>query len=310
MLTLRFACHAMATRFEVVLLGDDGVHLRSVAEEALAEISRTERRFSFYDSKSELAAINRRAGYEPVRVAPDLFGLIEYSLDIARLSGGAFDPTVAPLMRCWGFVCGPGSLPDQDSLSDAKKLSGYEHVILHPGDSSVSFNLKEMELDLGGIAKGFAVDAAADIIKESGLGRALIHGGTSTVFGIGTGTDSEPWRVGICSGEDRVHGSVSVENHAFSVSATGGKSFTHGDTEYGHVIDPGSGSPVRGTTLAAVAAPTATAADALSTAALVLGSRSSIIEDSCLGWAVLKETTTGREAVMEQHGLPGYRTFS
>lgn len=276
--SIRLARHAMATRFELVLEGDDERWLRAAGEEALAEIARLEARLSFYRPSSEVSQINARAARAPVRVEPGLFRLLQLARRLHAQTGGAFDPTVAPLMRAWGFVGDTGRLPDAAALAEARAQTGMDLVELDEAASTVAFARPGVMLDLGGIGKGYAVDEAVALLREAGVERAFLHGGTSTIYALGRPSGGEAWTValpypgaaGDAAGTD-VLAVVPLEDASLSVSAVWGKAFVAGGRHYGHVLDPRTGSPVEGAVLAAVAAASATVSDALSTALLVLG---------------------------------------
>lgn len=269
----------MATRFEIVLHGDDPMRLRAAAEEALDEVDRLEAQLSLYRPGSELSQLNQRAGLRPVRVSPNLFRLLKQAQRLSEETGGAFDITVAPLMRCWGFVGGTGKLPDPDELAAARQCVGMQLVIFNDDDFTIQFAQPGVMLDLGAIGKGYALERAANLLREAGICSALLHGGTSTVYAIGappegawkiaiesppTGNSSPPKRAPTLA-------SVTLKDEALSVSAVWGKSFATGDKVYGHIIDPRTGIPTQGALLAAVVLPSATETDALSTALLTVG---------------------------------------
>ncbi len=264
----------MATRFELVLYGDDEGHLRSAGEEAIREIKRIAKRFSFYDPASELSQINRAAGDRQVRVSGELFELLSLCQNVYRHSQGAFDPTVGPLLRAWGFTSGTPRRPNNSELLDALTITGFERVSLDGSDNSVRFRAKGVELDLGGIAKGWALDECKILLQDAGIDCALLHGGTSSVLTIGVDSKGEPWRIGL---EDPYENDeqptwfshCDLVGTALSVSAIHGKSFVHNDTEYGHVIDPRTGHCVTGPIVSAVTGFSAALADAWSTAMLV-----------------------------------------
>src|SRR5438067_2535069 len=136
---ITLARHAMATRFELVLHGDDPVHLRSAGEQALDEIDRLENQLSLYRSQSELADVNRRAASQPVKITPSLFNLLEQAKKLSAETGGAFDITVAPLVQCWGFMDGSGQLPDEQSLAEARAQVGMHLIELDRVHSTVRF---------------------------------------------------------------------------------------------------------------------------------------------------------------------------
>src|SRR5262252_3341788 len=130
MAVVTLARHAMATRFEFVLHGENPVSLRAAGEEALEEIDQLESRLSLYRPSSEIAHLNARAAFEPVRVTPALFSLLEQAKRLSEESHGAFDITVAPLVRCWGFMSGKGRKPLPKELDQARAVVGFHLVEL------------------------------------------------------------------------------------------------------------------------------------------------------------------------------------
>jgi FAD:protein FMN transferase len=266
----------MATRFEFVLCGDDNVHLRAAGEEAIREIRRIENKFSFYQRNSIISQINKRAGYEPVRVDSETFSFLENVFFLFRKTDGAFDPTVAPLMKAWGFLKQSGSVPEQSEIDHALRHTGMNRIHLNKSDYTVQLEKPGVMIDPGGIGKGYALDQAALLLKESGIEHALIHGGTSTVIAWGKPPDEVEWKIAIkhpdpsFTGRDEILNVFELNNSALSVSAVWGKAFESDGKILGHVIDPRTGRPVDGAQLAACTAESATFADAYSTAMLVL----------------------------------------
>jgi thiamine biosynthesis lipoprotein len=187
----------MATRFEIVLHGERTAALRAAAEEAFEEIERLEAQLSQFRSGSEIANLNARAAREPVRVTPPLFALLQHCRKLHDETDGAFDITVAPLLRCWGFRDGSGHLPDPKALADARSKVGMPLVELNPDDYTVRFAREGVMLDLGAIGKGYAIERAVEILREAGVTSALLHGGTSTVQAIGHPPDAENWKVAV-----------------------------------------------------------------------------------------------------------------
>lgn len=273
----------MATRFEFVLHGGNPVALRAAGEEAIAEVVRLEGELSLYRPSSQIANVNARAALEPVRVSPEVFALLQRACALSLETGGAFDITIAPLVRCWGFMHGHGAMPDPRAVAEARAKTGLRWVELDARNFTVRFARDGVMLDLGAIGKGYAIDCASDILREAGVASALIHGGTSTVSAIGHPPDADAWNVAV---EDPAARSGPVSSHApppaplavfslkdesLSVSSGSEKSFQTDGKAYGHVLDPRTGQPTDPALLAAVALPSATESDALSTALLVLG---------------------------------------
>jgi thiamine biosynthesis lipoprotein len=260
----------MATRFELVMHGPDPSRLRSSGEEALAEIERLDRQLSAFDSRSDIFRINARAADEATRVEAGLFRLITQAKGISRLTAGAFDITIGPLMNLWG-LSGEGRVPSEGELSAARELVGMDKLVLDDSSQTVRFAVPGMRIDLGAIGKGYAIEQAVALLVESGVTSALIHGGTSSIHAIGSPPDGDAWRVAVFQGTEGRRDVVELCDSSLSVSAVHGKSFVVDGVEYGHVIDPRTGMPAGRTRVAAVTGPSATVCDALSTALLVLG---------------------------------------
>jgi len=279
---VKLARNAMATRFEIVLHGENPVSLRAAGEEALDEIERLENQLSLFKPASEIAQVNARAAREPVRVTPYLFALLEHAKKLSGETDGAFDITIAPLMWVWGLMQREGKIPPLEELADARSKAGMHLVHLNRADFTVRFAREGVMLDLGAIGKGYAIERAAGLLREAGVTSALLHGGTSTVHAIGHPPDAEFWKVAIAHGDEcrvtcdatlvtRHPSPVTLRDEALSVSAVWGKSFQADGKTFGHVIDPRTGQPVSKSLLAAVVLPSATETDALSTALLTLG---------------------------------------
>jgi thiamine biosynthesis lipoprotein len=266
------ALEAMATRFELVLYGDDPVRLRAAGEEALGEIARLDRQLSFYQAASDVSWINAHAAEGPVRVEPRLFSLLRRCHALSAATDGAFDVTVAPLMRAWGFVRRSGAVPDDQTLAEARASVGFSHLHLDAASCTVAFRRPGMSIDLGAAGKGYAVDMAVDILREHGVQHALLHGGTSSVHVIGPRPGGGPWRVAWAGGSADRPIAFDIQDGALAASGITGKSFVADGREYGHVMDPRTGRATIGTRAAAVTGPGSLECDALSTALLVRGS--------------------------------------
>jgi FAD:protein FMN transferase len=279
------ARYAMATRFEIVLHGSNAIALRAAGEAALDEIERLEAQLSLYRATSEVSQINARASREPVRVEPSLFRLLQQAKSLSEETQGAFDITIAPLMRAWGLMGGKGNVPTAAELKKARAQVGMHVVELDPANFTISFSRPGVMLDFGAIGKGYAIEQAADILREAGIKSALIHGGTSTVYAIGAPPNAATWKIAIQHPDNEApllsgradHPAepplaiVDLRDEALSVSAIWGKSFRIRRKTSGHIIDPRTGHPVQHAALAAVILPSATETDALSTALLTLG---------------------------------------
>ncbi len=273
------ALHAMNTRFELVLHGDREPALRAAGEEALREIARVEDLLSAFRPTSEISAVNARAGHEPVQVSPEVFALLQRVQQLHQLTRGTFDITIGPLMKCWGLwgAC-EGRVPSPEELREAHSRVGLQQVRLDPEGRTVRFLRTGMSLDLGGIGKGYALDCAAELLRVQGVKSGLLHGGTSSVVAIGHPPGEAAWRTALVEPQAEAnHGPnecphiLELMDEALSVSSVTTKAFVADGRAMGHVLDPRTGHPVQAALMSAVIVPEATAADALSTALLVLG---------------------------------------
>lgn len=263
----------MWTKFEIVAYGPNRARLAEAAAAAFEEIDRLDRQMSNYSQTSELTYINRNAAKGEVVVEPELFDLLKLSLDYSRATGGAFDITVGPLMKAWGFFKGQGRLPELDELKSVRDRIGPQHVIVDDQKRSIRFDREGLELDLGGIAKGYAVDKAAQVLRDSGVTSALITSGTSTLYAIGTPPNQAAWRVDV---RDPVNPSAKVtsielKDNAVSTSGCYEKNFTAGGKTHCHIMDPRTGYPIAEMLSATVVTQRGVDADALSTAVMVMG---------------------------------------
>ncbi len=301
------ARHAMATRFEIVLHGENPVALRAAGDEALDEIDRIEAQISLYRSGSEVARINAEAHRGAVRVTPSLFHLIERACELSRETNGAFDITIAPLVRCWGFMDGTGAMPEPAAIAEAQTSVGIEHVELDAAKLTVRFARPGMMLDFGAIGKGFAIDRAAELLREAGVSSALLHGGTSTSFAIGTQPDGSRWKIAVIAPTHDTAAKplaiVELQDESLSVSAIWGRSFRAGEKTYGHIINPRTGAPAENGFLSAVVLPTATETDALSTALLTAPELMPSLVSRCPGIRCVAVRGTVDAPQILSHGL-------
>lgn len=296
--SVALARNAMASRFELLIFGPDAARLRAAGEEALDEIERIDAQLSIYRSSSEISHVNARASTEPVRLSPPVFALLVRARQLWEETEGAFDITMGPLMNAWGFMTNAPATPSRSELDELLARVGMGHVEFLPTDCAIRFRRPGMMMDLGAIGKGHAVEQAVEILVEAGVQSALLHGGTSTVYGLGVPPEGEGWRIAIedpleafaasdaestilrlrgsdaqptGAAEKRVVREVLLRDNALSVSSPGGKFFREGTAIRGHVLDPRTGEPSQLSAFAAVVAPSPTDSDAFSTALLVLG---------------------------------------
>jgi thiamine biosynthesis lipoprotein len=260
---------AMGTTFAVSLYAADPAAAEATFEVAFEEIERVEQLLSDYRPTSELSRVNRLAGQGPVTVEPELHALLVRVRGISEATGGAFDPTVGALVDAWGFRAGAPSVPEPHALATAMAATGMRHATLDTAARTVRFDDARVRLDPGAFGKGYAADRAVRALAASGVTRALVNAGASTFRALAPPPGEPGWTVTVAKGD--AADTLRLVHAGLSVSGQGQRRFTSGDTTYGHVLDPLVGRPAAAGRLAAVQAPDALEADALSTASYVLG---------------------------------------
>ena len=291
---LRVSRRAMACEFEICLPAAIAGEAAAVAMECLDLVQSLESQLSFFRNDSEISEINRHAADGPVEVEPRLFELLQLAMHFWKETNGAYDITAGPLWEVWGFARRAAAIPTPEQLSEALSRVGGQFVELDAANRTVRFLRRGMQLNLGSIGKGYAVDRCAELMQASGVVDFLVHGGYSSVAARGvaqrplekdacqakslTYDDGTAWSIGVKDPlrDDRRLGQLELHDRALGTSGTQFQSFRHQGRRYGHILDPRSGWPADGVLAATVLAPTAARADALSTAFYVLGPQAAL----------------------------------
>jgi len=274
---VQLARTAMACEFQVYLTADHPPHGPEAAMSALDRIERLEDQMTVYRDQSEICSINRLAADKAVDVEPQLFDLLQRSVRLYEETEGAFDITAGPLSQVWGFFRRQGKLPDEKDLQAALARVGSDQLELNAEDTTLRFRRPGIELNLGGIGKGYALDRAAALLQSYGVENFLLHGGRSSVLARGSripaDAQNNPWTVGIGHPlrQDRRLGLLALRDKAMGTSGTATQSFHHRGKRYGHILDPRTGRPAEGVLTVTALCEDAASADALSTAFYVLG---------------------------------------
>jgi thiamine biosynthesis lipoprotein len=271
---LRASRRAMATTFEVLLPAGFS-NAVAAAEDALDEIDRLEAQLTVYRDDSEVSRLNQFAFANPVRVEEGLFQLLELAARLSVETEGAFDIAAGALIKAWGFFRGPRRVPSEHERSDVLGHVGLRHVLLNPEERSVRYLRSGLEINLGAIGKGYALDRVADLLRRQwNLSSGLLHGGHSSVYAIGNAPgENRGWAVGLThpwDPEQRL-AVVRLSNRALGTSAATFQHLEYNGRKLGHILDPRTGWPADGMASASVLAPTAAEADALATAFFLLG---------------------------------------
>lgn len=268
------ARRAMACEFVIYLPGWVA-DFRSVAQVALDEVDRMEDLLTVYRDESHLSYVNRCAAEGPVEADERLFSLLRRAAVLTEQTGGAFDASAGALIRAWGYVRGPRRVPSDAELADALARAGMRHVALDPVRRTVRYDVRGLEINLGSIGKGYALDRALDRVRTLyGVRSALMHGGLSSVCALGSPDGDGPgWCVGIQDPYDSRRRLVTVrlKDRSLGTSGAANQYFVHDGQRYGHVLDPRHGRPADELASASVVAADAATADALATAFFVMG---------------------------------------
>ena len=270
--TIRLATRAMACEFSVIMNPGPGAQVMA-ASGALDAVQTLENQISVYREHSELSQLNARAAWEPVEIEQQLF---EFLLETRRLcleTEGGFDPTSGPLISLWRLCRQQGRIPTQQEIASCRERTGMERCLFDEINRTVRYDRDGVELNLGGIGKGYALDRAGEFLVEQGLEAWLFHGGQSSMLARGVHHGTGGWPVGICNPlfpQQRL-ATVLLQDGALSSSGSGVQHFWHQGKRYGHILDPRTGWPVEHMLSVTVLAPTAAEADALSTAFYVIG---------------------------------------
>jgi thiamine biosynthesis lipoprotein len=258
LLRLEKSADAMGSTYSIAIYGKDRVSMEAAVDAAFDEVRRLDDMLSNYKPDSEWTEVNRRAAEKPVKVSPELFRLLSACLEYSRGSEGAFDISVGPLMKVWGFYKGSGHLPHRPEVQAALTKVGWRHVHLDSAAQTVWFDRPGVELDPGGIGKGYAVDRMVEILRRNGASIAFVAGSGSSIYGMGAPPD-EPkgWRVEIRDPYDSRKTAVEVFLKDTSMSTSGSyeKFFRAEGKTYAHIMDPRTGYPAQGSVSVSVIAP-------------------------------------------------------
>jgi FAD:protein FMN transferase len=261
--------YAMATLLDVQLYHKQPKAGLRLIRQACQEARRLEVLLSRHRPESELSRLNDHAGREPIPVSPELFDVLQAAQYWAQWSEGAFDPTVGTLLHLWRKACSRKQVPANDCIQAALQASGWAKLrLIQP--TLVELTKAGMQLDLGGIGKGYAVDRMGDILRRHGVRHALINFGESSLLAIGTRPDGRSWPIAVRGIDGAVStDEIAIHDRAIGTSTTFGQVFSLGGRPLSHVIDPRRGHPLKEPLAVTVVSHTATAGEALTTALLV-----------------------------------------
>jgi len=260
----------MGTVLEVTLVSDRPEEARRQIARAFERVLALDAQLTRFDPRSELSRLNQSAGQGPQTVGRDLAAVLARSIEGTQLTRGAFDVTVGPLVALWIRAAHRDRAPSAEEITRELAHVGATRIRIS-GSAAVDLPDPGMRVDLGGVAKGYALDRVAAQLHATGFDTALVQLGESSTWALGAPPGEPGWRLGLRGASGDVEGVVLLRDRAFSVSSSLGQWSEIGGRRYGHVIDPRDGRALTRTAQAAVVSGDATLAEILSTALVVLG---------------------------------------
>ena len=266
----------MGTRFEITLVSTQEV-ANQYLNAAQGEIERIERLISSWDANSQTAEINRQAGIKPVKVAKELYDLIARSIEISKITQGAFDISYAALDPVWFFDGRMKAVPSESERLKSVQNIGFKDLVLNAKEQTVYLPKKGMKIGFGAIGKGYAADATKKLMKSLGVSSGIINA-SGDLTSWGKKPDGTDWQVGISNPENpaKVFSWFPVRDAAVATSGNYEKYVTLEGKQYSHIMDPRTGMPVSEIKSVTVFAPKAELADAFATAVFIMGIDSGI----------------------------------
>jgi FAD:protein FMN transferase len=251
------AVQTMGSTTAIIAYGNDAGRVQSAIKDALAEDVRLDAMLSNYKPQSEWSEVNRLAALQPVHISKELFELLVSCREYSRQSEGTFDISVGPLMKVWGFYNAEGHLADPLKVRAALESVGYGNVILDSESLTVRFAKPGVELDPGGIAKGYAVDRMVDVLREDGVRAALVSSGGSSIYALGSPPHERGWRIDLKDprNSSRTVETVTLRDESLSTSGSYEKFFYADGKVWSHIMDPRTGYPAEGMLSVSVIAP-------------------------------------------------------
>jgi len=261
----------MGTRFEITLVSTQEA-ANQYLNAAQGEIERIERLISSWDANSQTAEINRQAGIKPVKVAKELYDLIARSIEISKITQGAFDISYAALDPVWFFDGRMKAVPSESERLKSVQNIGFKDLVLNAKEQTVYLPKKGMKIGFGAIGKGYAADATKKLMKSLGVSSGIINA-SGDLTSWGKKPDGTDWQVGISNPENpaKVFSWFPVRDAAVATSGNYEKYVTLEGKQYSHIMDPRTGIPVSGIKSVTVFAPKAELADAFATAVFIMG---------------------------------------
>lgn len=263
----------MGTVVSIQIVHSDSKTASGLIDRTFSIMKEMVNRMDAHREDSEVSLLNREGAKRPVRVSKELFDVISLALKVSKISDGAFDITVGPLIKLWPVYKRSGfTIPDPSLVQKTLQKVGWQYILLNPQKQTVMFTKEGVSIDLGGIAKGYIVDRAVEFLKSQGVNGALVNAG-GDIYALGTAPQGKPWRIGIQHPRDPRKLIAVLELRDLGVVTSGDyeRYVIKNGIRYTHIIDPRTGFTVRETASVSVVGKPAAFIDALATAVMVEG---------------------------------------
>jgi thiamine biosynthesis lipoprotein len=297
----------MGTVVEISVIGRDEDKAAAAIGDAFAEMERIEKLMSRWIPESEVSRINGRAGGNPAKASTEVLEVIQRAGEISKASGGHFDISVGALLDLWGFEGSGSRVPSKVEVEKALRSIGYGAIVVDEEAATVELT-KGMRIDLGGIAKGYAVDRAYELLTLKGYGNVIVNAGGD--MRVGGRKPNGPWVIGIQDPRDRSRILATFDAEGTSVATSGDyeRYFEIDGIRYHHLLNPFTGFPARGCRSVTILAKEALSADALATAVFVMGPRKGLqLIETLEGIEGLIVSADGE--IIQSEGLKGKLRF-
>ncbi len=301
----------MACDWEVLLNQHQYPEGAEIATQSLDLIERLESEFSVFRTHSDLSLVNRFAATRPVAVSESTWELLQIARDVYRITGGTFDITAGSLSHAWGFSRRSGRMPSDEEIKQSLAVVGSDAIELIDDSQSVRLKKSGVQLNSGGIGKGYAIDMVAGKLLRNEIADFMVHGGLSSVCAFGNRQHRDTgggWLVGLKHPWrwEELLGTIRLNNEALGTSGSGKQFFHFEGKRYSHIIDPRTGWPAQGMMSTTVICPSAAIADALATALFVMGpeeARQFAEKYPDIGVILIYTDPKSGSARMERHNL-------
>lgn len=285
----------MGTNVTITVVAETAKEGEAAIGAAMGEIRRLDEMMSLYKESSEVTRVNMASGKHPVAVSPEMIEVVEGAVAVAKLTDGVFDITMGPLIVLWRMRTAEGDIPTEKEIARILPRVNYRNIIVNKKKSTLFLRRPDMIIDLGGVAKGYAADRAAEILKQHGIGSALVAV-AGDIRVLGARPDGSPWRIGVQHPRKPKTTLTVLDLRDTFISTSGDyeRFVIKAGKRYHHIIDPRTGKPSTGVISATIIGDRGAIVDPLTTALFVLGRERGMEIVNKLGYEAVVVDEDGR----------------